>query len=465
MGRKVVYCSVCGVRLLDRDFESAGAVVIDGRNFCSTCRETVDPGGAEREASPSRTIRPSTRRVSRVSQKHRPSTRRTARRLAASRSSSTALIVGGVVGGLLLILLVAGMNSSPSPAPNVTEPVEDNSSSSSVPRSTTPPPEPVTPEPPPETPEKPEKKEDDPREREDKARAAFEELKTFAAENPDDPEAIISRIHSAFPQMENTTIESQVLEILEDTQRLVDQKRAEKQIESLLEGLKEHLTKDPEFKEHAEAVRKISEARRISEKFAPDFLVKIAEAEQEYDTVRNKAAFAVGKTVMARAEEEYKKGDLKACIDALGTLPDAFAGTSADDQINAKEKEIRAEYDKIRKHPRLDNLADQAYAHYQNDNYAKGAKMYVELVNLIQSKPLKMYQGISNKEYQRMVRTAYYNIACYYSKEKSDVDNACKYLKGCLDNGYNNWDHISKDPDWDNIKDSAKFKELLKSYQ
>ena len=58
---------------------------------------------------------------------------------------------------------------------------------------------------------------------------------------------------------------------------------------------------------------------------------------------------------------------------------------------------------------------------------------------------------------------AYYNIGCVYSLQ-NNLSEALKYLELVLENGYDNFDWISKDPDWDNIRSSNEFKMLIDKY-
>lgn len=57
-----------------------------------------------------------------------------------------------------------------------------------------------------------------------------------------------------------------------------------------------------------------------------------------------------------------------------------------------------------------------------------------------------------------------YNIACFYSIY-GDKDSSLKYLKIALEGGFNDWSHIEKDKDLDNIKNTADFKNLIKNYK
>jgi len=55
---------------------------------------------------------------------------------------------------------------------------------------------------------------------------------------------------------------------------------------------------------------------------------------------------------------------------------------------------------------------------------------------------------------------AYYNIACIYSVQKSSED-ACAWLKKSIDRGFDKWEHIKKDIDFDNIRDASCYKAIM----
>jgi tetratricopeptide (TPR) repeat protein len=52
-----------------------------------------------------------------------------------------------------------------------------------------------------------------------------------------------------------------------------------------------------------------------------------------------------------------------------------------------------------------------------------------------------------------------YNIACIYSLQKKPAP-ALKWLERAIDNGFSEYDHMSKDSDLDNIRAEPKFGEL-----
>ena len=57
-----------------------------------------------------------------------------------------------------------------------------------------------------------------------------------------------------------------------------------------------------------------------------------------------------------------------------------------------------------------------------------------------------------------------YNLACIHSLEKRTY-NALRFLEEALQNGFNDFEHIKKDADLDNIRNEDRFKELVAKYQ
>ena len=57
----------------------------------------------------------------------------------------------------------------------------------------------------------------------------------------------------------------------------------------------------------------------------------------------------------------------------------------------------------------------------------------------------------------------YYNIACLASLDKKTKE-ALENLEISFQNGYKGYDHVQKDTDLDNIRNTEEFKQLLKKY-
>lgn len=59
--------------------------------------------------------------------------------------------------------------------------------------------------------------------------------------------------------------------------------------------------------------------------------------------------------------------------------------------------------------------------------------------------------------------TDYYNIACLYAMS-NDVENALKYLRLSLENGYKNFYYLKTDSDFNNIRESEGYKALINEF-
>lgn len=58
---------------------------------------------------------------------------------------------------------------------------------------------------------------------------------------------------------------------------------------------------------------------------------------------------------------------------------------------------------------------------------------------------------------------AYYNIACEYAKQNK-TEESVVWLEKAIRKGFRNWNHIKADKDLDNIRSSARYKELIKDH-
>lgn len=78
------------------------------------------------------------------------------------------------------------------------------------------------------------------------------------------------------------------------------------------------------------------------------------------------------------------------------------------------------------------------------------------------SKALEQYRRVLDLEPKNP--TAYYNIACVYSRQKKSKE-ALEALKQALEYGFDDFDWMEKDPDLDNIRDLPEFLNLVDLYK
>jgi tetratricopeptide (TPR) repeat protein len=56
---------------------------------------------------------------------------------------------------------------------------------------------------------------------------------------------------------------------------------------------------------------------------------------------------------------------------------------------------------------------------------------------------------------------AYYNMASIYSLQ-GNTDMACQWLKQAIGKGYKNWEYLKTDRDFDSIRNTSCFREIIK---
>jgi hypothetical protein len=112
MGKEIVYCSVCGERILESDFDKGRAVTILKKNYCKKCAKDIIKANATPEGSGESKIKsPSPRRL-----EVRPVPPGVMRDLPPKRLSiSIPFIIAIVIGILAAILLVVVISRSGPP--------------------------------------------------------------------------------------------------------------------------------------------------------------------------------------------------------------------------------------------------------------------------------------------------------------------------------------------------------------
>jgi protein O-mannosyl-transferase len=124
---------------------------------------------------------------------------------------------------------------------------------------------------------------------------------------------------------------------------------------------------------------------------------------------------------------------------------------------------------------------DRGNAYFELSQYQKAIKDYNEAIRL---KPdyLTAYNNRGNayselgqqqlaiEDYRTAIRLKpddffpYYNMACCLAVQKKDKE-ACDFLTQAIEKGFNNWTQLKKDKDFNNIRNSACFINLLKQME
>lgn len=272
MGKEVVYCDVCGERLLEEQFTSGNAITVQNKNYCANCREEAlknlppplktDPPAAKKSKLSG--VQPSV--SSPGPHRAQPHVGKSSTRhyVPPPRSSITPILIGAVVGAVALILLVililqGGGETAAPPGEN--------------------------PNPPPET------------GRLERARTALAECRAHWKQNPTDPEGALKFLESKKPDAAGTPM-TRDFESLEAEIRLeLDSRRTGDQLRKKLEEIAQAMKGDPEFEAFSRIRNELDTARSQALKQRQEHLLaEIRKLEEPYVSAYEE-----------KAREEYEK--------------------------------------------------------------------------------------------------------------------------------------------------------------
>lgn len=94
----------------------------------------------------------------------------------------------------------------------------------------------------------------------------------------------------------------------------------------------------------------------------------------------------------------------------------------------------------------VDVLTPLAEAYTRRGLHEKGLEIDLRLTRLRESDPL-----------------TWYNLACSYSLLKR-VDESLEALRRSFELGYRDMNHLQRDPDLNNLRQSPKYRELIESF-
>jgi tetratricopeptide (TPR) repeat protein len=121
----------------------------------------------------------------------------------------------------------------------------------------------------------------------------------------------------------------------------------------------------------------------------------------------------------------------------------------------AKEKRLEAD-DEVRKEAKKDGPHDAQEA---SEMFENALELHDKEKNFRES--IRLFKRIYyNFPRTRLGSISAYNVACGYALS-GKKDEAIDWLEICVKNGYNDFDHLRKDPDLDTLRDEKRYKKLL----
>ncbi|MBI2932185.1 MAG: hypothetical protein HYY16_11085 [Planctomycetes bacterium] len=275
MGREIVYCEICGDRILEQEFEKGRAITLLNKKYCAKCKEQairnvgIEDAGAE-PLSPSlplpdaTTVKASTPRSA-----HKPAPVASSLRSTTGRRSrsNTPLLVGVLVGvaalAALFLLVVGGRDTDEPPSPS---------------QSAT------------ETPKK-----------QDKAQLAIGKLREMVRTGAD-PQKILEQCNAAIGVIAGTAYQSELAAIEKEAQRKLNATKASRELDRILDEIQGVITRDRDFLKHEEVVALFDRAMTVV-RDQPQREPEVADVNKKYLTRYNEAAERHFETVSREAEE------------------------------------------------------------------------------------------------------------------------------------------------------------------
>jgi hypothetical protein len=471
MGHEIVYCSLCGARILEKDLASGRAFTLLDKVFCAGCRDQAfSEAGAEEAPEPAKVSAPA-RPVSGTRQPvvaRRPSapaagaaTSRTptGHHPVLRRRNYTPLYIGSGVGLIGLIAFIAIlMSSGTKPGPNPDGTPEGNGGGPKTPVG------PKTPKP------------------ADLAAKKLAELHKFAA-GTNDAAAIVAEALKAGALFKGTPSEELYRAFVQKWERAKADQAGDKEIDDLLAKAKAIIAADPDFKRYGEVIEYFQRAKELA---LASGSVKMADVENLRRSVEEPYEARAAEWLvepMKYARQLVDEGDFKSAIKVLKKFPDHFryskAWKEAARVIEDCEKKIAAVASGG------DAKQDWKF-HLRLGNEELGRKNYARAKeHLLKSEaamPAPDKWQINEK--RSVAWNLYYNLGCLFAIESKKlegeaktkaVDEAFRYLGKAAEAEVFSFpcgerdhpaarDHWDKDEDLDSIRSDPRYSELIKKY-
>lgn len=282
MGKEIVYCEICGDRILEQEFEKGRAITLLNKNYCAKCKdeavksisaedipeEELNQARKERSSALMKAVRaelptktPPRGTPAKLNTPPRAPAmhRNTPRPGPAASGSKMPIIVGAAIGGVALLVLILMIASGGGGKEN-----EDKGKSGSGTKG-------------------------DPKAAE--AEKAWNELQTIVqiAEKNGDWDAVITKIDAFSSQFAGSKYESLVGEIKGDATRKKKDQAAERAIQDLLNQAEQYAQGDDSFKNYSNVIKKYDEANDQA-KLVPKLTAKVKEKRDGYLGLYNRKA-------------------------------------------------------------------------------------------------------------------------------------------------------------------------------
>jgi len=446
LGRQIVYCQVCGERVVEADLVAGRAFAGAGQTYCHKC---LPAGLIRHEALQEVRRSPSSTKIDRAHERPRNPSPTPATK------SNAGIIAGVVVGLAIAAVLVFMMMPSGRKEPEST-PAARGGAATPTP-STSPAPEIVAGDP------------------QKAAREVYDKMREFAAANSSNHDAVIARVKQDLPKLTGTLFETDARSLLRERERSVGEAALSKSVDELSRKIVEAEKTDPLYT----ARPRVQGWLRDSRTACGDFTVlarRIDDLGGAYELRYQAAAVEHARVIVEKAQQLHRDGRFDEALAALDAWSHTFDDAPSVQEIRRVREEVNATKT-AQERERLTGsiLRDFEKATTMMNNadgssdpgkvYKESAELYIKTLDDLNKPDMVKQQNISAGQKKVVLETSHYNIACYYARFTKDVDKAVAHLEESFKAGYKNWKHIEADTDLDLIRKMEKFKTLVGKYR
>ncbi len=447
MGRQIVYCQVCGERILEQDLDAGKAVSAAGHNYCSKCRDQAPAEvlRAAAPATPKRAPAPPSTRIERPLPAHHHAP--------APAKSNNGIIIGAVVGVVVLILLVAVFAMSGGGAPTKPTPDKGGSTANPGPKTAT---------------NEASVTQTDPAKA---ARDTFDKLRAYSIEKQNDPGAVVARIQEDLPKLTGSAFYVEAEMLLREHQRAIDQRKVQKIVDELIEKIALTEKSDPDFNSRTKVERWIAETRPLCTDGVQGS--RLDEAERAYRNRFEAAATARAGEILDRAAKLQREKKYDDALRELDSYPMSFDGTQGRRDIDRMREEVRLAKQGAELEDNPASQFNQAVNTINSnpnsqDIWDEASKTFVQLTkNLRDAEKLRKLQ-VHPTEARNILAGCHYLLSWHYCRWRNDLDATFKNLEESFKLGFNNWDDLEGQGAsvfLANAKKDARYKPLVERYK
>jgi hypothetical protein len=475
MGREIVYCSQCGVRILEKDLSTGRAFTVLDKVFCAECRDQAfkqGPGPEPAPAARAPAARPSPQApVERKASGAAPRVAAPARprpgappvrpegvsspRPVVRKANNRPVVIGSAVGLLaivvvIMVILLRGQGK-PTPDPGTTDPKKRDEAIEAK----------LTPE--------------------QRAAKRLDELLTFAA-SQSDPKAVLKRANEVEKDILSTPSETPYKAFRKKIERQISEAESGKKIDAMLAEAKSIFAADKEFKRYAEIRELLQKAEQLALEEAPDKVADVKNLRKEIEEPFEAAADKWYEEQGDRIRTFMREGDHKAALKVLDRFPEHLK-LSKVYRVNITRLREECEREIARK-------AGQEVKDWKKDlriateelgfkNYKKAREGFANA-----ERNLPSADKLTEDEKRAVAWSLYYNWACSFAEESKKlegaekakfVDSAFEYLGKSAERGVFGYrcgerdhatakDHWDADKDLETIRSDPRYAAIIQKY-